>query len=240
MTEQELRRWILRRLGAPVLKVELQDAHLDDAVAEAKRWFAAKKGVERDTTIDLVDSQVEYDVPEDCDAVIDVSIQASTFDAALVFTPNILADEKVPYSVFAAPQSAGLYSSFVQSLQYLEMAKRVINAEQNWLYFPQKKKLYVWPSQRRGQLKAIIEYKSNINTIEQLTERDHDLVKRFALAWAKRDLGMIRSKYPAGMPTAQGQTPLNGQDLLQQAQQEFEKLEQEIIDSAYPMPWVTG
>jgi hypothetical protein len=222
------------------MKVQLCDQHLEDAVVEAKRWFAAKKGIDRETVIDIISSQVEYDVPEDCDAVIDVAIQASPFDAALVFTPNILADEKVPYTVFAAPQSAGLYSSFVQSLQYLEMAKRIINAEFNWLYYPTKRKLLILPGTRNFAAKAIVEYKSNFTNLEQLTARDADLVKRFALAWAKRDLGMIRDTYKSGYPAAQGNVQLNGQDLIQQAQQEFEKLEQEIIDSAFPFPFVTG
>jgi hypothetical protein len=236
--EPELKKWIKRRLGAPVLKVELDEDHLTDAVQEAKRWFAAKKGVERMVNIPLYGGQTEYDVPPDCDAVIDVSFQVSPLDISLIFAPNIIADEKIPYNVFAAPSSVGLYSSFVQALQYTDMAKRVLNAEANWLFFPYRKKLLILPDPKGGGL-AVVEYKSTVNTIEQLPERDHDLVKRFALAWAKRDLGMIRSKYDA-YPTAQGMTRLNGNELLQQAAQEFEKLEQEIVDSAMPMPFVVG
>lgn len=238
MKETDLKRWIRRRLGAPVLTVELTEDHLDDAVAEAKRWFAAKKGVERDITIPLYAGKVEYDVPADCDAIVDVSFQVSPLDISLIFAPHIIADEKIPYNVFAAPSSVGLYSSFTQALQYVKMAKRTMNAETNWLFFPYKKKLLLLPDPKGGGM-AFIEYKSTVNTIEQLPERDHDLVKRFSLAWAKRDLGQIRSKYDA-FPTAQGQTRLNGNELLQQAQAEFEKLEQEIFDSAMPMPFVVG
>jgi hypothetical protein len=240
MTESDLRQFILRRLGHPTIKVELTDCHLDDAIAESKRWFAARKGVDREFILQINSGQVEYDVPEDTDAVIDVAIQASPFDAALVFTPNILADEKVPYTVFAAPQSAGLYSSFVQSIQYLNMAKRIINAEFNWLYYPQRKKLLILPGTRNFAANAIVEYKSTITTLEQLGERDHDLIKRFSVAWAKRDLGMIRDKYKSGIPGAQGTVMLNGTDLLAQSEAEFAKLEQEISDSAMPLPWLVG
>ena len=238
MNEKSLKSWILRRLGSPILKVELTEDHLSDAVSEGRRWFAAKKGVERQTMINLYAGQVEYDVPPDCDAVIDVSFQVSPLDISLIFAPNIIADEKIPYNVFAAPSSVGLYSSFVQSLQYVEMAKKVLNADHNWIFFPYKKKLLVLPDPKGGGL-ALVEYKSSFNTIEQLPERDHDLVKRFALAWARRDLGEIRSKYDS-FPTAQGQTRLNGPELKQQAVAEFEKLEQEITDSAMPMPFVVG
>jgi len=227
--------WILRRLGSPIAKVCLDELHIEDAVHEAKRWFAAKKGVERDLTLDLYSGQVEYLMPEDCDAVIDVSFQVSPLDISLIFAPHIIADEKVPYNAFAAPSSAGLYSSLVQSLQYVDMAKRIINSERNWMYFPYKNILLLLPNPKGGG-KAYVEYKSTCNTIEQLPERDHDLVKRYALAYAKEDLGNIYSKY-SSWPTAQGQVQLNGPALLAQAEKEMAKLEEEIYGSAMPMPF---
>lgn len=237
MTEPELKKWILRRLGSPVAKVCLDELQLDDAVEEAKRWFASRKGVDRDITIDLFAGQVEYQMPEDCDAVIDVSFQVSPLDISLIFAPHIIADEKIPYNVFAAPSSVGLYSSFVQSLQYVEMAKRILNAERNWIYFPYKNILLLLPDPKGGG-KAFIEYKSSCNTIEQLPERDHDILKRYALAWAKHDLGIIYSKYGT-WPTAQGQVHLNGDTLMQQAREEMQKLEDELYGSAMPMPFFT-
>lgn len=237
MSELEIKKWIQRRLGSPVAKVCLEDGHLEDAVAEAKRWFAAKKGVERDFVLDLFAGQVEYDVPDDCDAVIDVSFQVSPLDISLIFAPHIIADEKIPYNAFAAPSSAGLYSSFTQALQYVEMAKRVLNAERNWIYFPYKKKLLCLPDPKGGG-KAFVEYKSTCNNVEQLPERDHDLLKRYALAYAKHDLGLIYSKY-SSWPTAQGQTQLNGNQLIEQSNREMEKLEDEIYGSAMPMPFFT-
>ena len=235
MTEPELKKWILRRLGSPIAKVCLDELHLEDAVEEAKRWFAAKKGVDRDMTIDLFAGQVEYKMPDDCDAVIDVSFQVSPLDISLIFAPHIIADEKIPYNAFAAPSSVGLYSSFTQSLQYVEMAKKLLNAERNWLWFPHKKILLLLPDPKGGG-KAFVEYKSTCNTIEQLPERDHDLLKRYALAYAKQDLGNIYSKY-SSWPTAQGQVQLNGDKLLAQAEKELEKLEDEIYESAKPMPF---
>ena len=231
--------WIRRRLGAPILKIPLDDDKLGDALAEAKHWFVARKGVEKDTTIDLYSGQVEYDVPDDCDAVIDVSFQVSPLDISLIFSPNIISDERIPYSVFAAPSSSGLYSSFVQSLQYVETAKRVLGAENNWVYYPYKRKLYCFPNPKGGG-KAFVEYKSSkVTDITQLPERDHDLIKRFAFAWAKRDLGAIFSRYST-LPTAQGQTQLNGAQLISEAEEEFNRLRDEITNSAMPMPFVVG
>jgi hypothetical protein len=164
-----------------------------------------------------------------------VSFQVSPLDISLIFAPHIIADEKIPYNAFAAPSSVGLYSSFLQSIQYVEMAKRMLNAERNWFYFPHKNILMLLPNPKGGG-KAFIEYKSTCNTIEQLPERDHNLLRRYALAWAKQDLGMIYSKYST-WPTAQGQVSLNGDTLMAQSKAEIEKLEEEIYGSAMPMPF---
>lgn len=202
------------------------------------RWFAAKKGVDRDMTMDLYAGKVEYKMPDDCDMVLDVAFQVSPLDISLIFAPyNIAQDEKVPYSVFSAGATGGLYSSLLQSMQYVEMAKRMINAERNWIYFPHKKVLLLLPDPKGGG-KVFIEYKSSCNNIEQLPERDHELVKRYALAWAKQDLGMIYSKYST-WPTAQGQVSLNGDQLMAQARNEMDKLEDEIYESAKPMAFFT-
>jgi len=237
MTEPELKQWIVRRLGGPVACVELDDVQLDDAVSEAKHWFSAKKGVDRDITIDLFSGQVEYTMPEDCDAVIDVSFQVSPLDISLIFAPHIIADEKIPYNAFAAPSSAGLYSSLVQALQYVEMSKRILNAERNWIYFPHKNILLLLPNPKGGG-KAFIEYKTSCVTIEHLPQRDHEFIRRYALAWAMQDLGMIRTKY-AAWPTAQGTTQLNGDKLLEMAAREMDKLEEQLYLSAMPMPFFT-
>lgn len=238
MNESELRHWILRRLGSPVTKVCLDALQLDDAVEEAIRWFAAKKGVDKDVTIDLFAGQVEYRMPDDCDMVLDVAFQVSPLDISLIFAPyNVAQDSKVPYSAFTAGASGGLYSSLLQSLQYVEMAKRMINAERNWIYFQHKNILLLLPDPKGGG-KVFIEYKSCESTLEQLPERDHQLVRRYALAWAKQDLGMIYSKYST-WPTAQGNVSLNGDQLMSQAKAEMDKLEDEIYESAKPMAFFT-
>lgn len=189
----------------------------------------------------MIPGVTEYDVPDDCDAVIDIAVEASPFDISLIFSPNLLADEKVPYSVFAPPSSTagGLYSSFVQALQYTHDAKKIIGADINWQYFPYKKKLMILPNSMNG-LRVLVQYKSsNVGAIEQLPERDHDLVKRFSLSWAKRDLGEMLSRY-SSWQTAEGQTQTNGPQLLAEAKDEFLILENEISASAMPQPFLIG
>jgi hypothetical protein len=236
MDAEAIKQWILRRLGAPMWKVELPADHLEDAVEGARRWFSAKKGVKRQAYLPFYTGLPQYTLPEDVDVVLDVSFPVPVMDISLIFSPYILQDEKVPYDVFAAPSAAGIYSSYTQTLQYVATAKRILNAEPDWRQ--EGNNLLIFPVPKMtGQM--LIDYKSHSLTIEQLSERDHDLVKRFALAWAKRDLGEIRTKYES-MPGAQNSTTLNGPQLLAEADKEMEELQKEISLSAFPMGFAHG
>jgi hypothetical protein len=233
---EELKKWILRRLGSPLLKVELTEAHLEDSIASAKMWFSAKKGVRKQTLLPFFSGSNEYILPDEIDTVLEVSFPVAPMDISMVFSPFLLMDEKVPYDVFAAPSSVGLYSSFTQTLQYVEMAKRILGAEPDWRQ--EGRTLYLFPIPRTNG-RIFLDYKSVTFTIEQLNERDFDLLKRYALAKAMADLGRIRSKYD-GYPTSSGETHLDGDKLLDEAKEVIEALDEEIGQSAYPIPFLSG
>lgn len=236
MTEAELKDWILRRLGAPFLKVELTQGHLDDIVEESLRWFSAKKGLVKLSLLTTQAGVTEYDLPHDADMILNVNFSLSPLDIAMVYEPYLLEGDSLPFDVFASPESGGLYSSLVQSLQYIETAKRVLGGEPEWRQIGRK--LRIWPAPKQGS-SVMLEYKSNHITLQDLSERDHDLIKRFALAQAKEDVARVRSKYDS-YPTAQGSVSLDGDRLFDEAQREKEKLEEEIFDSAMPMAFITG
>jgi hypothetical protein len=234
--QEELKRWILRRLGAPLLKVELTAEHLDDNFWDAHRWFSAKKGFRKQMIINISSGQNEYQLPDECDTVYDVVFAANPLDLSMIFSPYILQGDKVPYDVFAAPQSVGLYSSFTQTIMYVQTAKRILGADPDWRQEGNKLYLFPVPASDYGM---ILDFKSHEFTVEQLNERDYDLVRRWALALAKRDLGEIRTKYDS-YPTAQGAVNLNGSQLLQEAQAEMDVLNDEIAQSGYPMGFLHG
>lgn len=236
MTADEIQQWILRRLGAPFWKVELTSDHLTDAVETARRWFSAKKGVRRQEPMKFYASLPEYTLPDEVDTVLDVVFPANPMDISMVFSPYLMGDEKVPYDVFAAGNSGGLYSTYTQTLQYVEMGKRILNAEQDWRQ--EGRSLFLFPVPKsNGEL--ILEYKSHHFTVEQLNERDHDLVKRYALAAAKKDLAQVRSRY-AEFHGAQGMIQLNAGQLAAEADKEMEALEREISLSGFPLGFVAG
>lgn len=236
MNEEQLLKWMLRRLGAPLLKVELTQCHFEDNISDAKHWFSAKKGVKKQMTMPTEPGKADYKLPDEVDTVLDVSFTVPPLDISTVFYPFAQQGESIPYNAFMAPGSGGLYSSYTQTLMYVETAKRVLGAEPDWRQ--EGRTLFLFPVPKTAG-PIWMDFKANILTIEQLNERDHDLVKRYALAKAKLDLAEIRGKYDS-YPGAQGSTTLNAIVLREAGQAEIEKLDEEIILSGYPMGFTTG
>lgn len=246
MNEEALMDWILEMLGGDFVKVELYDESLRSAIESARRWFAAKKGVQQSFTIDVMSDQSVYDLPDGIDTVQDIFFAASQLDIGQGFYSQLWDNASFGYlapygfgnyGTGLAPESGGLYSSIVQTVQYIEMAKRILNVEADWRQ--EGRKLYVWPIPKNASKITLIGKSSSI-VIEQLSERDHDLLKRWALADAKYRVGRVRSKYLSGFPTAQGHEQLDGEALLAEAKEEKEALDEEIGQSGMPMMILTG
>lgn len=236
LNEEELQDFILRELGAPQLKVVLTANDLCQAVDQAKRWFTAKKGYKRHANIPIFANVTEYELPDDVDVVIDASLPSRPTDFSRVIDPLGLLDASIPYNLFPAPAAGGLFSTYAQALQYIELSKRITGGEVEW--YQEGRTLFVFPIPKEGGNMVIL-YKSNSFSMDQLSERDHDLVKRFALAWAKRKLGTVRSKYDQ-YPGAQGSVGVDGRQLKAEAEAEIKELTEELALSAFPMGFVTG
>lgn len=246
--EDELSRWILRRLGAPLLKIELTEEHLKDVIAMALRWFAAKKGYIRQYPLQLQPDVTEYQLPDDVDVVTEVVFPFSNYDMSPYASPWAWAwpneNMMVPfgyggtYGYGGSGETGGYLSSYQQSLQYTEMARRIVGADPEWRQ--ENRTLFILPRRLSPTTpRAFVYYTSNTFNLTELNQRDFDLVRRFAVACAKRDLGRIRSKYDQ-YPTAQGSTGLDGATLIGEADAEMETLNEEIGASAMPIGFITG
>jgi len=239
MDAEALQDWILRQLGAPTWTVELTCDQLRDAIENSRRWFCAKKGMQGFRTTQATSGETSYNLDEidsDIDTVLNVAFVQPSIDLSVIFAPWTLLEEKIPYDVFSTGATAGLYSSYVQSLQYLDMAKRILSAELDW--YQEGRSLYVAPSPNEDRT-LIVGAKMNVIHIEKLNERDHDLVKRRSLAEAMKILARVRGKY-SSLPGAEGDFSMDATDLREEAREMFETLEEEIIGSGGPMGFMVG
>jgi hypothetical protein len=244
MDAQGIQQWILRKLGAPFNKVEIGQDNLDDCIEDACRWFSAKKGFKGNCLLTIPPQKTEITLDDRIDTVLEVTFSASGSDLSYLIDPMFLIDGQIPTDTFGAGltggsgggETGGLLSSYAQVSQYLHMARRILGAEPEWVQ--RGRTLVIMPPPRAGLL-AYIEYKAHKFTVEQLNERDHDLVKRMALAFAKEFVGRVRSKYEA-YPGAQGAAVVDGRDLLAEAAQEKEGLMEEIAQSGFPLGFMIG
>jgi hypothetical protein len=231
-------------LGAPIVRVELTGDHLKDAIDDAKRWFAAKKGhiVLKEFTIP--GGTNIYELPDNVDTVLEVMSRDSIYGIAVDPTFLGLAqDGAIP---IACSFDGGVlpYSTYTMFLQNLQMGKRVYSAEFDWRQVDRQ--LHVFPTDTEASIGSapsgnyMMFYKDNSWTVEQLNERDHDLVKRYAKSKAKEILGRVRSKFEGGLPGAQENVTLDGQALLSESQTEIVDLETEISQSGFPMGIMLG
>lgn len=239
MTEKELKSWVLRRLGAPRLSLELTPCHLDDIYEDSVDWYMGNKGVTKTTTFEVFPKQVVYPYPEDADTVIQVYDGASATDLSLIFSPYSTYEEYAPFDTFSAPQSGGPYSSLVQGLQYNDMAQKILSGDFDWQYDDNRRVVIISPVPKTGGLAAMV-YKSNCWDPEDLTYHDHLLFKEYMLAQAKLILGRIRNRYDDEIVGADGSRRNDGRALLDEGLEATETLTEKLKQSNYPMLIVTG
>lgn len=196
LNREDLKQWILRRLGEPLQTVELTEDHLNDAVTDALRWFVSKKGIRRFGNLTKTPGQVEYPLPDEVDEVLEVYFQQVQPTIATAFDPFYVTDGQIPYNIFGDPGQLGILSSYDQILSYLKQSARVLGYESDWAVDRERRCLFIFPAGTPGASvgQVVYVYSPKNIVLEQLQERDHDIVKRYALEFALRDLGTIRSK----------------------------------------------
>jgi len=239
MDREALMHWILRKFGAPRWNIELHPCQLEDAIEDAIQWFVKWKGKEEWHFTDMIAQQVEYPWPDDADAILDVvpPEQPDNFQNAFNNTPYY--SQLIPYDGIRDSYSAGgPISSFVQATQYNETASRVMSRNFEWQLDKSKRVIILSPIPPISG-KMAIKYKSACFNLAELSAYDHELLKRYALASAREVLGLIRRKY-SRIPGADGDQQLDGDQLVQEAREDMEKLDEEIRKSCYPMAIITG
>lgn len=243
-TKQDVVERVLRKLGSPPLKVELTPAQLEDAYDDAVRWFIGRKGVRSWVKLNVVAGKQDYtELPDNIDSVVEVVPPKSGLwdvmpwgaEAAFLGIHNrIPIDEDSPFSPSAYDAD---YSAVVQGLQYSEQARRILGGDFGWEWNSSERLLRIYPKPTSPGY-MMVGYIANEIDLRKMQVREVDLVVRRALAEAKGSLGRIRSKYQE-WPMAGGDKTMDGDTLLTEAETEKEKLDVEIEDLSYPIPFLS-
>ena len=235
------RDWIWRMLGDPVVRVELSEQQITDCIEMALDRFMYYRDWKRTYEyIDLGEGQTEVMLPVHVTRkrVIEVSYSPNS----QMFQQLTGAGEAF-FLTYYLQQTGGTFASdFYLAMAYKGTMQRALGIHPTYEFVSHDDgsgnirdfiRVYPRPS---IALKVAILY------ARELTEQEADLetwIRRYALTYAKEQLGRIRSKF-ASVPGPTGEVTLDGAQLISEAQQEREQLEQTVIDRGEPLSFTTG
>lgn len=218
-TDQEIIDYVTRRLGGGVVGVELTNDQMLDCLEDGKAFFQTYLEQTKVHLIQGVNNGGEFDMPNDCDVVVEVVFDVQ--DATLYDQFDWAGVELGPlnfgmYGGYRSNGAGGGYSYLMQALQYREQAKRMLGTDRDWIWDRDKRKLILTPTSRGGRgIGNMVEVRYAVNEIDVTLLRpyEYSLLKRWVLAEAMEALGHIRTKY-GELPSASGSLSLNGDTMF--------------------------
>lgn len=238
----KIRTEFCEEMGGGIVSVELTDDQFATALRQSKRWFTAKKGFVVYRPVPVIQGLVEYKMKNDVAQVLDVIFEVPS-DVAAFFSLGFF--DIIPYgpnTLLSWGSGLTNYSGFVQLLQFTEARKRVFSVEPDWSYDQQNSILHVTlrPGSTQTQTNLmIVQCKLNDFDPKNLNDKDDYIFVQQVKARCKKILGRIRSKYDS-LPAAGGPVSMDGQRLIEEADEEMKQLDIEIFASQGPDLPVVG
>lgn len=236
-TRKEFKEWCLRKLGKPVIEINVDQDQADDRIDEALSyyWDYHFDGTEKTflkhqiTSTDKANGYI--DVPENIIGAINIfslgsNITASTgmFNVQYQFVLNNIHDF-VNYNM----------TNFYMSMQHLQFMEEILVGMQPIRYNRHINKLYIdtdWDRLNEGDYIVAECYSIVDPNIYADVWKDRWL-QNYATAKIKFQWGSNLTKF-VGM-SLPGNVQFNGEQILNDAREEIQRLEEEMI-SSYSLP----
>lgn len=185
-SESEVKEFILRKLGYPVVRIELTDSQIKDSIQEAldeiSPWIVQPEyiTVYAHSKIDLSEFNIAY--------VISVSNADKNY--------NYYSEDGKVTDIFSYPNGI-LYDGL--ELNLVRRSNKNDLEDISWKFIrnrtDNKEYLYLDVGTHKSK-RVTIEYSAKINNLEDLDDDIYKtLVKKFALAFARETIVSIRGKY---------------------------------------------
>jgi len=242
---QEVQDEIYSRLGGDMVDVELDPKHYDTSInrALAKYRQRSENAVEESyAVLDLVGEQQTYILPDETISVRQIfrrglgnSQSTSNFEPFSAGWMNA-------YLLQSGRQGGMVMYDLYAGFQ--ELAMRLFGGYLNFTFNPTTKELTLIRKIPIGAEENVLLWQYNYKP-DAIILRDMysgQWIKDYSYSQAKFILGEARSKFQT-INGPQGGTTLNGDALKQEAKDEMEKLETDLLnfeDGGQPMWWVQG
>ena len=236
-TRDEFKEFCLRRLGAPVLEINVDDLQVEDCIEIALQTYydyhfdgSQKVFLAHQVTQTDIDNRY-LDIPQNVIGVVNI------FDVGNSYSTNNLFN--IRYQIALNDLFAfnyGPYAPYYMAMQNIALAEELFVGKQGLRYNRHNNKLYIDMAQ--GEKVQLGEY-IIVEAYEIVDPETHADVwndrwlQKYTAALIKRQWGTNLKKFE-GMQMPGGVT-FNGQQIYTEAQDEIDKLDEELINT-YSLP----
>lgn len=243
---QQIRDYILHMLGAPTLKLELDEQNIDFCVDQALKIIEDYAPQEYFSyyTFNTVPGKSVYEMPPDIGIVRDVFYkQTGTFAFQSSDLGGAIPVEYFyPGGAYASIQGGmidpiqpiwGRMGEWVLYRQYEQLYSRASSNIGGWEFVGGLKNIKIYPTPYRVH-GVIVHYLQKNKDWGEITQA----MQEGALTYAKEILGRVRSKY-GNPPGPNGGVQLDGQALLQEAREDRKQWMEDLIYKFGDLPPIT-
>jgi hypothetical protein len=233
-------------LGDQMTEVELDFEHYDLAITlSTQRYRQRSDGAvqEKDIFIQLQPDQTVYTLPTNVQTIWRIhrrGVGTMVGGSGVNFDPQSAAFMN---QYLTPSQQGGGLATWELFGQYKETLSRLFASEINFNWNVDNHELTIINRPRGQEMVMITAYMQKTDDDLITNVYSCNWIRDYALAQAKFMLGQARSKFSGGFAGPLGSVTLNGAELIQQAQAEMERLENEIqffTTSNRGMPFVIG
>jgi hypothetical protein len=248
MTKDDLAEKITRRLGAPMVKVELDRSQIFDAIDYAKanflKWAIGQSTVERYYTMMLSGGQAIYYLPTYVTDVLSYDMRVTGSIHTLFTVENFLYNQGMYEFLFMQPgQNQYTILSYHIAREFLDTVRRYIFSSYNYIYHRYTNQLEIIPTPPSGSVMSFTISGANVTydspgfillrtmVLEGDDNNNYDTlwILDYATAVCKTYLGRVRSKFANF--TAVGSNvglAMDGETLLAEGKEEIQLLEERL------------
>jgi hypothetical protein len=233
LTRDELKAYVLRKLGSPVIEINIAPEQLEDAVQNALEFFTEYHIDAQERTFVAVEiSQLDIDngfvlTPNNLSGISRVfksgqgSFGETLFDIDYHITKN---------QIFELTRNGSGISSYFITEQYISQMNDALNFEYQYRYSKVKNILYIdtqWSTQFSVGSYLLYEAREELDPEVYNEIYGHWVVKDLATAMAKKQWGVNISKFQEIV--LPGGAILNGERILDEGKAEIEEIKNEFI-----------
>jgi hypothetical protein len=202
-TKDDLKDWILRQLGYPLISVEMTDDQIDDNIDQSIQIYTEYAVDERQFYALPFSTYIEnegVDLPKNIVSVINLQsnvIGPSSYGAGRIdnYMNDLLTNGAISFPLFGRGGGGG-WLGYELSMQYLELSQKMLGGDYDYKYNYRTRRLVVYPdpiTSGNGTDGWAILTVYCVNPDE--VQYGENWIKQMALAFCKITLGTIRSKF---------------------------------------------